>query len=142
VCECVCVFVCVFVCVCALCECLCVCVRCVSVCVRCVCACVCVWVCVCVCGTLVRSKQFRFLFRYGDIFPELKRPEREVDHSLPHSTEVKIKWRYTSIHAAPSCVERDSFVFTLIGSLVCQCGHCTVVTDRTPEFLILIVSSM
>ena len=115
---------------------------CVCVCVVSVCVCVCVWgvcvcVCVCVCSALVRSKQFRFLFRYGNIFYGVKRPEREVNHSPPPNTEVKNKWRYTSIHALPSCVERDSFVFTLVGGLVCQWGYCTVVTDRTLECLIL-----
>jgi hypothetical protein len=97
---------------------------------------------VCVCGALVGSKHFRFLFRYGDIFRGVNRPGREVDHSPPPITEVKNQWRCTSIHAVPSCVERDSFIFTSVGGLVCQYGNCTVVTGRTLEFLVLVVPSM
>ena len=69
------------VCVCVVCVCVCgVCVC--GACVVCVCACG-VCVCgVCVCGALVRSKHFRFLFRYVVIFPGVKRPGHEVNHSL------------------------------------------------------------
>ena len=95
------------------CVCVCGCVWCVCARVCVVCACVCARVfvvCVraCVCGALVRNKHFRFLFRYVDIFPEVKRPGHEVNHSPLPSTEVKNKWRYTSIHAVPSCVERPT----------------------------------
>jgi hypothetical protein len=30
------------------------------------------------------------------VYPGVKRPEREADHSLPHSTEFKKEWSYTS----------------------------------------------
>jgi hypothetical protein len=34
---------------------------------------------------------------YRGLFPRLKRPERETDHSLPTSAEVKKIWIYTFI---------------------------------------------
>jgi hypothetical protein len=33
----------------------------------------------------------------GVLSPEIKTPEREADHSLPSSDEVKNSWNYTSI---------------------------------------------
>jgi hypothetical protein len=38
----------------------------------------------------------------GALFPEVKWPEREADHSPPTSTEVKKMWIYTSTPHTPS----------------------------------------
>jgi hypothetical protein len=43
-------------------------------------------------------------------FPGLKRPEREVNHSIPSSYEVKNEWSYTAIPPVWfHDVKRDNF---------------------------------
>jgi hypothetical protein len=54
-------------------------------------------------------------------FPGVKRSGREVDHSSPHSSEVKNKWRYTSTPRI--CfheVGRDNVTFLFMRFLVLQ----------------------
>jgi len=43
----------------------------------------------------------------GTLSPGLKWPEREADHSLLSSAEVKNAWSYTSTHPASSCCEAE-----------------------------------
>jgi hypothetical protein len=45
----------------------------------------------------LRSTQPPIQWVAGVVFPGVKRPGREVDHSLPTSAEVKKMWIYTSI---------------------------------------------
>jgi hypothetical protein len=52
---------------------------------------------------------------YQGSLPEVKRPEREVDHSPPSSAEVYNEWRYAS--TAPICLygmDRDNSAFTVM----------------------------
>jgi hypothetical protein len=55
----------------------------------------------------------------GALFPAVKRPGREADHSPPSSAEVKNVWRYTStppyVFMAWCLVkQRDNFTFTIL----------------------------
>jgi hypothetical protein len=47
---------------------------------------------------------------YRGTFPEVKWPEREVNHSSPSSAEIKNEWSYTSApHICLHGMERESF---------------------------------
>jgi len=37
----------------------------------------------------------------GDLFPVVKQPGCDVDHSLLSTDEVRNEWSYTSIHLCP-----------------------------------------
>jgi hypothetical protein len=42
----------------------------------------------------------------GGLYPEVKRPGLEADHSPPSSVKFKNKWNYTSIHTYASMAWR------------------------------------
>ena len=46
-------------------------------------------------SSVAQPASFQWLL--GALFPAVKRPGCEVDHSPPSSTEVKNEWNYTSI---------------------------------------------
>jgi len=63
--------------------------------------------------------------------PKVKLPERETDHSLPRSIDVKNKWNYTSV--PPTCLYRvDSASFTLYLYKRAQTLHATERTVDLP----------
>ena len=53
----------------------------------------------------------------GTYFPEIKRSEREADHSLPYSAEVKNKLNYTSStpYTVIACTEATQYAQPILG---------------------------
>ena len=68
---------------------------------------------------------------YGGSFPGVKRPGREVDHSLPFSVEVEIVWRWTCNSTPSVCRNGDNRrnFFTLHVTKPAE-GRCCLAIDN------------
>jgi hypothetical protein len=61
------------------------------------------------------------------LFPWLKRSERQTDHSLPCSAEIKNGWKYNwscSSTAFPQSLQWDNFLLRLLTAVTLETSYC------------------